>query len=316
MSPSSTPRPRIRRARPGARGHGITLVHRWRLQRSIVTCSYSRNTRGASWAAHRAISPAAPGATARRGSDSTPSADDVNLTATCRGLAEGRRTCVSGSSSFSPEARGSAGSPRPHPCLGRAARAGPRHARRVGGGRAPQQPPTRHVHLVVRGAPRSGRSRSRSAYLSGGLRRAEAASWRRRSSVFRSGRGAPGRPRPRGRAASGSRDRSRAPPGGRCPRPGGPTRKPRAGTRSRDVARLQELRRLHFLEGLGLATKVGARVWQAPADARVSAQAGRPRRSDREEAGAPARASRRPPPPSRRDRERRPRPVQWAGDRR
>src|SRR5207253_4297450 len=35
---------------------------------------------------------------------------------------------------------------------------------------------------------------------------------------------------------------------------------PRPG--SRDVARLQELRRLHFLEGLGLATKVGARAWQ------------------------------------------------------
>ncbi|PYN12724.1 MAG: hypothetical protein DME06_08660 [Candidatus Rokuibacteriota bacterium] len=35
---------------------------------------------------------------------------------------------------------------------------------------------------------------------------------------------------------------------------------PRPG--SRDVARLQELRRLHFLEGLGLATKVGARAWE------------------------------------------------------
>src|SRR5260370_1071051 len=85
MSPSSTPRPRIRRARPGARGHGITLVHRWRLQRSIVTCSYSRNTRGASWAAHASYLARGARRDGAKGLGFDAVRDDVNLTATCRG---------------------------------------------------------------------------------------------------------------------------------------------------------------------------------------------------------------------------------------
>jgi len=79
-APSTDSSRSARRPRPR-----ITLVHRWRLQRSIVTCSYSRNTRGASWAAHASYLARGARRDGAKGLGFDAVRDDVDLTATCRG---------------------------------------------------------------------------------------------------------------------------------------------------------------------------------------------------------------------------------------
>ncbi len=258
MSPSSTPRPRIRRARPGARGHGITLVHRWRLQRSIVTCSYSRNTRGASWAAHASYLARGARRAGAKGLGFDAVRDDVDLTATCRGWQKAGDVRL-WKFVVSPE-HGARLDLRAH------TRALVEQLERDLGTRVEwaavehHNTDHPHVHLVVRGRAEERPLEIAFSYLSGGL----AARSRELATLvlgFRSGRehlAARDHEVERERFTGIDRELlRRADDRGRVT-----DEEPRAGTRSRDVARLQELRRLHFLEGLGLATKVGARVWQ------------------------------------------------------
>jgi len=252
----------IRRARPGARGHGITLQftaggsseHR----HVFLLPAIPGERRGPRT---RAISPAAPGATARRGSIRTPSATNVKPAGTCRGWQKAA-TCVSGSSS-SPPSTGLGWISRPHPC--RLVEQLERDRGTRVEWRAVEHsttPPTPHVHLVVARARRErARSRSRSANLSGGLAATEPRSWRRRSFGFRSGREAPGR-----RATheverwSGSRGSIASSSGGPDVRGRVPNLEERAtGTRSsRTWPACQEAAAAPLLEeASGCATKVG-----------------------------------------------------------
>ncbi|PYM37623.1 MAG: hypothetical protein DME17_07165 [Candidatus Rokuibacteriota bacterium] len=259
MSLSSTPpRPRIRHARPRARGQGILLAHGWRLQRSIVTWSYAGNTRGASWAAHASYLARGARRDGAKGLGFDAFYDDVDLAVICRGWQRAGDVRL-WKFVVSPE-HGARLDLRAH------TRALVEQLERDLGTRlewaAVEHHNTDHphVHLVVRGRAEGRPLEIAFTYLWDGLpaRSSELAT---QVLGFRSEREhLAARGHLVGRARFTEIDREllrRADDRGLVTDEG-----PRPGTRSGDVARLQELRRLHFLEGLGLATKVGAWVWR------------------------------------------------------
>jgi len=259
MSLSSTP-PRRRRSRPRARGHGILLAHSWRLQRSIVKTSYAGNGRGAPWTAHGTYL-ARDGARREgeegRGFDAVRS--DVDLISTLREWQKAgdvrlwkfvvspehgaRLDLPAHTRTLVVQMERDLGTPLEWTAVDHYNTGHP------------------HVHLLVRGRDREGRPLEIApAYLRTGLR---TRSRELATDVlgFRSERehlAARGQTVERMQLTEIDRELLR-----RADDRGWVTDEgPRPGTRSRDVARLQELRRLHFLEGLGLATKVGARAWE------------------------------------------------------
>jgi hypothetical protein len=256
--PSTPPRSRTRYARPRARGHRILLAHGWRLQRSIVNWSYVVNTRGASWAAHARYLVRGAGRVGAKGLGFDAVHDDVDLVATCRGWQKAGDVRL-WKFVVSPE-HGARLDLRAH------TRALVEQLERDLGTRlewaAVEHHDTDHphVHLVVRGRAEERPLEIAFAYLSGGLA-ARSRELATQVLGFRSGReqlAARGHLVERVRFTEIDRELlKRADDRGRVTDEG-----PRPGTRSPDVVRLQELRRLHFLEGLGLATKVGARAWQ------------------------------------------------------
>ena len=257
---SAPPRPRVRRARPRARGHGIFLAHSWRLQRSIVKTSYAVNGRGAPWAAHGTYL-ARDGARREgeegRGFDAVRS--DVDLTSTLRGWQKAgdvrlwkvivspehgaRLDLPAHTRALVVQMERDLGTPLEWAAIDHYNTGHP------------------HVHLLVRGRDGDGRPLEIApAYIRTGL---GARSEELATNVlgFRSERehlAARGQTVERMRFTDIDRELLRRADGRGWVTALGP----RAGTRSPDEARLQELRRLHFLEGLGLAARVGARVWE------------------------------------------------------
>src|SRR5438132_689154 len=261
MSLSSTPpRPRVRRARPRARGHGIFLAHSWRLQRSIVKTSYAVNGRGAPWAAHGTYL-ARDGARREgeedRGFDAVRS--DVDLTSTPRGWQKAgdvrlwkvivspehgaRLDLPAHTRALVVQMERDLGTPLEWAAIDHYNTGHP------------------HVHLLVRGRDSEGRPLEIApTYIKTGLRvRSEELA----TDVlgFRSERE---RLAARGQTVERMQvteiDRAllrRADPQGLVTYEG-----PRLRTRYGTEARLQEMRRLQFLTGLGLAEKVGARTWR------------------------------------------------------
>ena len=259
MSLQSRPRrPGVRRTRPRARGQGILLAHGWRLQRSIVTWSYAGNTRGASWAAHASYLARGARRDGAKGLGFDAFYDDVDLAVICRGWQRAGDVRL-WKFVVSPE-HGARLDLRAH------TRALVEQLERDLGTRlewaAVEHHNTDHphVHLVVRGRAEGRPLEIAFTYLWDGLpaRSSELAT---QVLGFRSEREhLAARGHLVGRARFTEIDREllrRADDRGLVTDEG-----PRPGTRSGDVARLQELRRLHFLEGLGLATKVGAWVWR------------------------------------------------------
>ena len=259
MSLQSRPRrPGVRRTRPRARGQGILLAHGWRLQRSIVTWSYAGNTRGASWTAHASYLARGARRDGAKGLGFDAFYDDVDLAVICRGWQRAGDVRL-WKFVVSPE-HGARLDLRAH------TRALVEQLERDLGTRlewaAVEHHNTDHphVHLVVRGRAEGRPLEIAFTYLWDGLpaRSSELAT---QVLGFRSEREhLAARGHLVGRARFTEIDREllrRADDRGLVTDEG-----PRPGTRSGDVARLQELRRLHFLEGLGLATKVGAWVWR------------------------------------------------------
>ena len=257
MSLQSRPRrPGVRRTRPRARGQGILLAHGWRLQRSIVTWSYAGNTRGASWAAHASYLARGARRDGAKGLGFDAFYDDVDLAVICRGWQRAGDVRL-WKFVVSPE-HGARLDLRSH------TRALVEQFERDLGTRlewaAVEHHDTDHphVHLVVRGRAGERPLEIAFTYLWDGLA-ARSSELATQVLGFRSEREhLAARGHLVGRARFTEIDREllrRADDRGLVTdeglRPG-----------SRDVTRLQELRRLHFLEGLGLATKVGARAWQ------------------------------------------------------